>query len=232
MQEPKSRQVSSEPHFSSSGPTKVLAAAYPEPPSSFWFDSAKEATWSLDTSKIVTLPRNSRTSSNKCTTKEPITRSPNSSSLHNQTLANSISNATCFAHSSLTLTIQRLNRRSSAPRQIFFDPLTVAMQARRPLVTVPALADAAADRFDPQKTGHGPLDPVLGDSNFGYKRRGFSGNINPIRSASHLVSALQLVSSPSTKPGRQKAGLTQKQGYPMAVHRTLPTIQTLSNERW
>ena len=162
MQVPKSRQVSSEPNFSFSGPRKARAAANSEPPSSFWFDSAKEATWSLDTSKIVTLPRNSRTSSDECTAKELIARSPNSSSIHNQTLANSISNATCLAHSSLTLTNQRLDRHSSATRQIFFDPSTVAMQARRPLVTEPSLAHAAADRFDPQKTGHGPLDPAFG----------------------------------------------------------------------
>ena len=232
MQEPKSRQVSSEPHFSSSGPRKARAAAYSEPPSSFWFDSAKEEIWSLDASKIVTLSRNSQTISNKCTTKELITRSPNPSSLHNRALANSISNATCLARSSLTLANQRLVRQSSASRQIFFDSLTVAKQAGRPLVIVPSLADAAADRFDPQKTGHRQLDPGLVDSSSNYQRRGISDNINSIRSASHLVSASQLVSSPSTKHGHQMAGLTQKQGYPMAVHRTLPAIQTLSNERW
>ena len=226
MQVPKPRQVSSEPNFSSSGPRKARAAAYPVPPSSFWFDSAKEAIWSLDTSKTVTLPRNSWTSSDKFTTKELITRSPSSSSLHSQTLANFISNATYIAHNSLTLTNQRLVRQSSAPRQIFFDPLTVGLQARRPLVTDLSLADAAADRFDPQKTGHRPLDRALVDSNFDYQRRDISDNINSIRSASHLVS------SPSTKHGRQMAGLTQRQGYPMAVHSTLPAIQTLSNERW
>ena len=232
MQEPKSRQVSSEPNFSFSGHTKTRAAANSEPPSSFWFDSAKEVIWSLDTSKTVTLPRNSWTSSNKCTAKELITRSPNSSSLHSQTLANSISNATCFAHSSLTLTNQRLDRQSFAPHQIFFDPLTVGLHAGRPLDTDPSLADAAADRFDPQKTGHGPLDPVLVDSSSNYQRRCISDNINSIRSASHLASASHLVSSPSTKHGRQMAGITQKQGYPTAVHRTLPAVQTLSNERW
>ena len=232
MQVPKSRQVSSEPQFSSTGPTKARAAAYSEPPSSFWFDSAKEAIWTLDTSKTATLPRNSRTSSDKCTTKELITRSPSLSSLHNQTLANPISNATCIARSYLTLANQRLDQHSSAPHQIFFDPWNVVLHAGRSLVADLSLADAVADRFDPQKTGHGQLDPGLVVSSSNYKRRGISDNINSIRSASHLVSASHSVSSPSTKHGRQMAGLTQKQGYPMAAHRTLPAIQTLSNERW